>query len=306
MEPLLTQLGVAEAVVRANFLCHKGTWVEWDKPRRFEPFGADAAGPWRGFQAWRADFDSLLLRQAEQLGVCIRQPCRPLHPLVEDGRVVGVVTTDDGPTRARFVIDAAGGQHWLVRHLALEICPASPPLACWYSYAEGTCPQRDAAPALVADPTGWTWTARVRPGTYAWTRLSLLPRKGEGPQIDKHWLPEEFKGLRSCGNPRGANVTWRIVSQTAGAGYFLVGDAAAVLDPVSSHGVLKAIMSGMLAAHFTATCMQQTGHESNESEVAEGYGRWMQDWFQHDVKKLRELYTLFPGIFGLRSHSILL
>jgi flavin-dependent dehydrogenase len=49
---------------------------------------------------------------------------------------------------------------------------------------------------------------------------------------------------------RGADVTWRIISPAAGPGFFLVGDAVAVLDPASSHGVLKALMTGMMAAHL--------------------------------------------------------
>ena len=286
LEPLFARLGVAEAVGGANFLRHAGTWITWDGSRQFEPFGADGTGPWYGFQAWRADFDSLLLHHAEELGVRIWQPCRPLHPLVEDGRVVGVVTTRDA-VRARFVVDAAGGQHWIARHLRLELRSYSSPLVCWYGYTEGECPARDDAPAIVADQNGWTWTACVRPGLYAWTRLSF-----DSCRRDKNWLPQEFRSLQPRGKPRGADVTWRMVSPAAGLGYFLVGDAAAVLDPASSHGVLKAVMSGMLAAHIIATCKK---HAMSESEAGAAYSGWITEWFQHDVKKLQEMYTIFPA-----------
>ncbi|MBJ8205870.1 FAD-dependent oxidoreductase, partial [Bacillus cereus] len=87
----------------------------------------------------------------------------------------------------------------------------------------------------------------MRPNVYQWTELSF-----DNVALKRDWIPEEFQGLKPMGKPNGADVTWRAISQPGGAGYFLVGDAAAVLDPASSHGVLKAIMSGMMAAHSLA------------------------------------------------------
>ena len=125
VEPLLEQLGVAAAVRAAGFLRHRGNWIEWGGARRFEPFGADGpngpdgtngAAPWLGLQAWRADFDALLVARARALGVAVLQPCRAVRPLVAGARVVGVETSA-GPLVAPFVVDAAGGGHWLARQL---------------------------------------------------------------------------------------------------------------------------------------------------------------------------------------------
>ena len=285
IQPLMAQLGVEDELLSAGFMRHQGHWVEWDGERQFEAFGSDENGPWLGFQAWRSDFDAILLRHARQMGVVVRQPCRAVKPLVQEGRVVGVLTSE-GALKASFVVDATGGRHWLARHLGIKIKRFSPPLVSWYGYAEGECPARDDAPAIVADGQGWTWTARVRPGVYTWTRLSFDPSLQ-----DKNWMPEEFRGLQPRGKARGADVTWRVVSPTAGPGYFLVGDAAAVLDPASSHGVLKAVMSGMFTAHSIAAIVR---HVVKQTEAAAVYNRWISDWFYHDVEKLRELYTVFP------------
>jgi hypothetical protein len=149
---------------------------------------------------------------------------------------------------------------------------------------------RDEEPAIVADEQGWTWTARVRPRLYQWTRLSL-----ERHLVDRDWLPEEFQGLKRWSKTRGADVTWRAVRAAAGRGYFLVGDAAAVLDPASSHGVLKAMMSGMMAAHLIA---QIINHGQMESRVIHAYCQWVGVWFEHDVVRLRELYALLPHPLG--------
>jgi len=63
-----------------------------------------------------------------------------------------------------------------------------------------------------------------------------------------------------------------------GQGYFVVGDAAAVLDPSSSHGVLKALMSGMMAAHLIGRIY--AGAEEERARAA--YQSWGSGWFDHD------------------------
>jgi flavin-dependent dehydrogenase len=293
VEPLLEQLGVAGEVRRAGFLRHEGNWIEWAGERRFEAFGADAAtGAWTGLQAWRADFDAILLARARALGVHILQPCQAVRPL-QDGdnaRVAGVETSEHTITSA-FVVDAAGDRHWLARHLGLEIKKYSARLTARYGYAEGECAARDDAPLIVADARGWTWTARVRPHLYQWTRLSLGDDPGdEAAQAAREWLPGEFHALKRRGASRGADVTWRMAARPAGAGYFLVGDAAAVLDPASSHGVLKALMSGIMSAHCIAHIYAR---RATEREATEQYCDWIKSWFEHDVARLKELYTIF-------------
>jgi flavin-dependent dehydrogenase len=287
VEPLLESLGVFDAILAANFLRHEGHWVQWGRARTFEPFGKDQHGPWRGFQAWRADFDAILLERARELGVTTLQPCRAIQPLVKAGRVVGVATSH-GTLSSPFVVDAAGSRHWLARQLRLNLAPRSPRLIALYGYVEGDCAQYDAAPAIVADENGWTWMARVRPRLYQWTRLAT-----HRPKLHPHqpWLPEDFRTLQPKGKLRGADVTWRIVNPAAGAGYFLVGDAAAVLDPASSHGVLRAIMTGIMSGHLISLVL---GHEASEQQATQQYCHWVSSWFEHDCEKMRGFYSARP------------
>lgn len=133
----------------------------------------------------------------------------------------------------------------LARQLRISVVPYSRPLFVRYGYMQGACPERDEAPSLQANRSGWTWTARVAPSLYQWTRLALQSARFPPP-----WRLTAFSGLTDTGPVRGADVTWRMAAQTAGPGFFLVGDAACVLDPASSPGVLKAMMSGMMAVHL--------------------------------------------------------
>ncbi len=286
IEPLLEQLGVGDRVRAANYLRHEGNWVEWGNEQNFVPFGSDADGTWLGFQAWRANFDAILLERVRELGVQIMQPCRAISLLQDQGKIIGVKTSE-GELQASFVVDATGSFHWLTRQLNLEIQKRSPPLIAYYGYVEGYCPKRDDIPAIVADQQGWTWTARVRPHLYQWTRLPL-----DGKQLDRDWCPKEFSGLAPQGKIRKEDVTWRAISQPSGNGYFAVGDAAFVLDPASSHGVLKAIMSGIMAGHGIVKILR---FGQSEYIVTNGYCQWILTWFRKDLEELRKFYLRLPN-----------
>lgn len=277
IEPLLAQLGVAGRLAAVTGARHSGTWIEWGGARRFEAFGADEHGAWQGFQVRRADFDAMLLERARELGVDVRRPCAATGVL-DDGRV----QTTDGIVAARVTVDATGRARWLGRALGVAARPRSAPLFARYGYVEGECPPRDDAPALVADAEGWTWTARVRPRLYQWTRVGF---GGERTAAD--WLPGEFTGMARRGPARGADVTWRIADRVADAGWFMVGDAAAILDPTSSHGVLKALMSGMMAGQLV-TAIVREGAPAREAAAA--YHAWLAGWFATDAARLREFY----------------
>jgi flavin-dependent dehydrogenase len=285
VEPIFAQLGVAEVMAAAEFTRHSGTWVSWAGPRHFAPFGRDKDGAWSGFQAPREQLDQILLDAVRGSDAVVLQPGRALHPLHDRGRVIGVATSD-GPLFARWVIDASGGTHWLTRRLGMPLQFASPRLIARYGYVTGDCPERDDAPEIAADETGWSWSACLAPGLYHWTRLSLSE---DDPLRDRP--PKAFAHLTPVARTRGANVTWRIVSQPAGPGYVCVGDAAAVLDPASSHGVLKGLMSGMMAAHVIAKAESGT---ASMTAATEAYSAWLREWFKTDVRELRRMYRALP------------
>ena len=305
VEPILRELGVWAAVEARGFLRHMGHYVRWGgevaegAPARFQPFGCDPDGtPWCGLQAWRDDFDALLQEQACRHGVVLRrgQAVRhlvsaPIAGAPTSVRVCGAQTADSTIVTARWVIDATGAVGRLAREAGLAtVEQRSPRLIARYGYVTGECPVRDSAPTLIADPDGggWTWTARVRPAVYQWTRL----RFAQGASIDGI-LPKELHGLRLFGPAvRGADVTWRRAWPAAGPGWFLVGDAAFVLDPASSHGVLKALMSGRMAAHCIAAMAQ--GFVPEEETVLH-YNDWIARWFEADVARLTAHYAALRG-----------
>jgi flavin-dependent dehydrogenase len=285
-EPLFRQLGVLEDVERAAFLRHPGQRVAWAGEAKLSLFGGTPDEPWLGFQAWRPTLDSILLRRAVALGVQVWQPCAAAAPVMHDGRVCGVLT-DRGEIRARFVIDGTGGGGWLSRKLGWAAERRTPRLLASYGYIETGQAAQWLLPELQADAEGWTWLAQVQPRVVAWTRLSFKGRRRGAPAR----LAQIPQARRVAVGGASADVTWRFAPEAAGPGWFLAGDAAFVLDPASSHGVLRALMSGMMAAHAAA----QIAHgQIAESAAANAYTAWLREWFERDAAALASFYEQLP------------
>src|SRR5437667_434294 len=79
--------------------------------------------------------------------------------------------TEVGPISAGVVVDSTGRWRALSRWLGLPWLRRGPDRIAWYGYATGPLAGRQDTPSLRADARGWTWAARVRPQTWAWTRL---------------------------------------------------------------------------------------------------------------------------------------
>lgn len=284
IEPLLRQLGVAGKVLDVPFIRHTGTWVKWETKRCFVPFGEDHNGPWQGFQIPRVMLDGFLLDKAIASGVHALQPCNAKQLLVEKNRVVGVRTQTE-QLLCRHLIDASGAHGWLARQLGLVSHRRSPALTALYGYKRGSV-EEDAL-GIFADRQGWYWTAHIEHELYHWTRLYF----GQNHAPKASAIPASLEQLPCIGRIQGADVTWRICDQTAGNGYFIIGDAASVLDPGASHGVLKALMSGIMAAQCI---VDETAIAAHSRDISRHYHQWLREGFESDVRKMLELYAAHP------------
>src|SRR6266568_496170 len=280
IEALLDRLAVGDLIRNAGYRRFPGIWVGWNAPLAFQPFGRDGSGEWRGFHAPGADFDLRLQHAALTRGVQLVN-ARAERPLVEAGRVVGV-TTSVGGLRARYVVDASGHCQWLARHLRLPLRRDPRRMTAFFGYASGPrdCLRED--PQIQADSAGWSWIAQIESGLYSWTRLC------SGVPTQKLQPPAALARFRQVSRVRGADVTWRCLGQSAGPGYFIVGDAATVLDPASSHGVLRALMSGMFAAFLIHRTLKGA---TPAADAERHYSSWMWRWFRHDAANLASFYS---------------
>nr|WP_314485456.1 NAD(P)/FAD-dependent oxidoreductase [uncultured Pseudomonas sp.] len=285
IEPLLAQLGMLRELNELSCLRHEGHWVHWEGAPRFVAFGGDAAGPWRGFQIERAALDARLMNRARALGVRIIQPCTSPTIIREGDRVVGVTV---GPDRflAACVVDASGGHGWLRRQLPIQWQAYSPRLIARFGYYQGEFERVQDAPRLMAVNDGWQWIARVDTHHLHWTTLNF-----DSNSRPIAGTPDTLKHLKPVGPVRGAEVSWRLSGAPMGHGYIQVGDAAATLDPASSHGVLKALMSGMQAAQAIADCL---AWPHGEHVVHQHFKTWLHNQFHADIDALRQFYRVHP------------
>jgi 2-polyprenyl-6-methoxyphenol hydroxylase-like FAD-dependent oxidoreductase len=283
VEAMLEALGVWPAARDAGFLRHRGHWVAWNSPPRFQAYGADAGGPWHGLQAWRADFDRLLLERARAVGAAVEQPVEVVRPWLAGDRVAGLETTE-GRRAARWVVDASGADGLLRRALGLHVARPGPASIVRYGYAAGELAALmggDGAPRLRGARDGWTWMAQARPGVIHWCRGAVGgARVPPGP-------PAELAACLAAGRSGGADTTCRIVVEAAGRGFFLAGDAAAVLDPIASHGVLRALMGGWQLGRLIGAVARG---ETDEREAGRRHVGWLQGGFAYECGIVRALY----------------
>ena len=274
IEPLLEKLGVPENLLAKGYLRHDGIWSKWGQPMHFVPYGQDINGPWLGFQAGRGDFDQCMLESAYIRGAQ-KIEAAVIGVSLGTFNAVKRIETTLGPVNVDSVIDCTGGSHTLARQLMIPIVRHSPRLVARFGYVRGRFD--GPTPSIAADATGWTWIAEVERERFHWTRVTEPSNR---PHIS--WRPECLRGLVTDAS-YGADVTWRMAEKVAGMGWFLAGDAAAVLDPSSSHGVLRAVMTGMMAGHLI---IRRCSQQASEQACALSYQQWLSSWFHHDVAEM--------------------
>jgi flavin-dependent dehydrogenase len=280
IEPLLKQLGVFDETQESNFLRHKGITNIQGNTSNFEYYNSDEN--WQGFQLFREEFDTILLNKAIKLGAKFKSGINPKKVNQADG-IITSIETSDGSFEADFFIDATGKRAWLANNCNIPITQYSKKRIAYYGYVTN-CQLNLSNPQLVWDKNGWTWIAQVKENLTTWVRLNL----NEHTNLPDDWLPNQLADGISKGNRKAVDVTWRKADTCNRNNCFLIGDAAFVLDPGSSHGVLKAIMSGIMVAHLINESANHT-----KLIIENHYNQWVNEQFNSDVSKLKELYREF-------------
>jgi flavin-dependent dehydrogenase len=293
IEVLLKQLDVLENVEKANFMRHQGIISCFKQQKEYEPY--NAVENWLGFHAVREAFDTILMDKAILLGAKFFDQCKGLTISKDEDRITSIHTYK-GEFRANYYIDASGRNSLLNRRLKIGYHYNSPTLIAYYGYVNNK--QQGSIyfenPQIIWDDKGWTWIAKVTDDLICWNRLNFSNEK-----LTQNWLPSTLHCYERLKPARAVDVTWRIAKYVSCSNYFLVGDAAFVLDPASSHGVIKAIMSGMMVGYLIERI--KLGQIS-QFTAREYYNDWIESWYWNDVKQLKALYKN-KGFHTLPSFS---
>lgn len=262
IEPIFERLGVGDAMRAASSTRHNATVVEYGHRREVVPYGQD----WRGFQIRRQVLNDNLKAQLATLGGKHSSGIQARN-LAQDGRR-HIVETDKGPLKARWLFDASGMMGWLDRRMATKLQPASKPIWLRYGYDRTSTSDGD-VPRLRLGDHRWDWRAPLGDGETAWvdgTFSRPFPDQGQGA--------------------KGADGTWRLSPNPAIPGVFRLGDAACRLDPSNGHGVLRAMMSAIMATHLALAVDDGMIAASKAVDV---YSRWISHWFTTDAEAMRAL-----------------
>ena len=229
----------------------------------FETIKHECATTW---QVRRSDFDLMMLENAREKGVDVRQGVTVREPIMRDGRVVGVRADTGSEALEAFpadvVVDATGRDALLSSRLGWKERDPDLHKVAIFTYFRGAKrdPGLDEGATTVAyiPDKGWFWYIPlpddvVSVGVVA--EPDYLYRDGRDPEeifcreaeacawIKDHLRPGTYLGpMRVTGE-----FSYR-ARAIAGDGFCLVGDAYSFLDPVFSTGVFLALKGGELAA----------------------------------------------------------
>jgi flavin-dependent dehydrogenase len=253
------------------------------------------------WQVIRSQFDQMMLDNARENGVDVRQPARVLEVLFEGDRAIGVRTQDEDGSRedvsAQVVVDASGQSTMLQNRFKLRLWdPVLNKGAIW-TYWRGAYRDtgRDEGATLVVqtrNKQGWFWYIpqhddTVSVGVVAPFDYLFKDRGGHGQVYDEEVeacpaiKQRVGKAERATGYFATKDYSYRS-RQVAGDGWVLVGDAFGFLDPLYSSGVLLALKSGQMAADAVAEGLAQRDLSAAQ------LGKWGET-FNKGVDRMRRL-----------------
>lgn len=264
VEPIFRLLGIWDLLLDCGFHRHRGIWRENEEGRRdFELYGGNAAEPWMGFQVDRGRMEKIFRDRVVNLGGNIEIISRLDSLLCPNGAVIGVCA-DHHHFHASFVLDGTGRHAWLAGKLNLIAEKSDRPQRVRFGWNEEQMTELDGQPLFRQRSDGWDWRAPLGDGRCAWTELRYNSPAG------------------------GIDYSWRIHRECAGPGYFLLGDAACLMDPSAANGVLRALLSGIYAVHLVAGIEKSS---INRHDAALEYKRWMGEIFDRALILWRTTLT---------------
>lgn len=251
---LLRALGVGDAVERAGFAQVGGIHVRLGEATRLEPFDRRQG---LGLQLERARFEALLEAAARAGGVEVRRgvALRAVHRTGE--RVVGARLdarehTED--IEVGVLVDASGPARVLARRLELRV-ERGPGTVGLTRYVPSPAARARDETVYEALDDGWLWSVQRADGlrnvTVGVDRDALRAARDPAAVHAAAWararvMPRDTReGAAGPLVVHDATATW--VERHAGPGWLLVGDAASTVDPLTAHGVVKALAGGLRA-----------------------------------------------------------
>ncbi len=303
---VLKRLNMLDKMKKSHFVKKHSVQFVNHQGKVSEPFYFTDHKPHECSQTWqveRSEFDLLMLNNAREHGVAVREGVRVLEVLFDGDRAVGVrLQEEDGSereVRADVIVDASGQSSLIMSRLGLRDWDPVLKKAALWTYYEGAYRDtgKDEGATLVIaveGRQGWFWYIPqhdniVSVGVVAANDYLFKDRPDK--DLEKIFFEEVEKSpgvkVRIAGATRVApfraakEYSYRS-RKAAGDGWVLVGDAFGFLDPLYSSGVLLALKSGSLAADAIAE-----GLEKGDTSAVQ-LGKW-EAGFTQGMERMRRL-----------------
>ena len=275
--PLLERLGVADEVKAigmykpgAEFVSPHHGWTQvyhfaeaWDKSMPH----AD--------QVKRAEFDTILIRNAARKGVEVHEGCRAktIDFLPDNTAAVRAVHDDGGETewQARFVVDCSGRDTFLANRFQIKHRNPKHNSSAIYGHYAGARRHDGQAEGNITIfwfEHGWFWFIPMTDGV---TSIGMVTwpyyMKTKGERSLQQFLEdgiamcpplaERLKDARLINRVEATGNFSYVSERNHGPNYLLLGDAYAFIDPVFSSGVWLAMNSGVIGAEAIDDCLSR-------------------------------------------------
>jgi flavin-dependent dehydrogenase len=260
-------LGIQNAVDEAGFFPTTGNTVWWGKGRRRTEAYPDS----HGYQVRRSDFDRLLLELAGAAGAEVRIEKAFYAPDAAGARVEFQSDMKRAAIPARIILDCSGRSGVIGRSMRIKEKNSRTVALCGIWRNEQGWKLPEASHTLVeAYSDGWAWSVPISPSVryVAFMADPGETRMARGKGLGAAYIAQltktrAFRKIFSRGKldtrPWGADASLYSSKRFYGSNFLLAGDAGSFIDPLSSFGVKKAMVSAWMAAVVANTCLRRPG-----------------------------------------------
>jgi flavin-dependent dehydrogenase len=304
--PTLEALDLRERLDKMGYVRKYGGSLLWGRNQGTWDFRFTEASEYEyTFQVRRADFDSVLMSRARELGALVIEEANVEDVLFDGDRAVGVRFQRKGDTEStevssRLVVDATGQTHLLARKFDLiDYHDDLRNIATW-AYFQG-CDRYNGTrwgDTLTENrPNGWFWFIPLSDSTVSIGYVTPIDAyKESGKSLEELHASElasadEVTSLTKNATRVSGYRTIKDWSYTCkkfyGPGWALVGDAAAFIDPLLSTGV-GLTLRGSLGLAETADLYLR--NEGDEEELFERYESNYRDFLGSLLEFVRFFY----------------
>ena len=276
----------------------------------------------RSFQVKRAEFDHLLLRNAEKHGVDVREETPVTSVAFDADRVIV-----NRELEARFVVDASGHGAVLGARLGeKEPIDSLKKIAFFAHYRNVPRPEgRDAGnTVIVVLRNAWFWLIPVDADVMSvglvvdrehFVRCGLEPEELLDRTIaESPWVAERMKDAERITQIYARKDFSFRMRNMVGANYALIGDAAGFIDPIFSTGVFMAMKSADMAASAiasrlrTGSMAELKAYERRMSKGLDKYLRFIEHFYRREFLEVflqpSERWGLLNAIVGVLAGDI--